>query len=469
MRQTFMIALLLALVAGPSALQAADEPACPLFVLKRTDAGLVIETVPLAEGETKVLPANTQTGVIDVILPVGPGGSASLAQSSEGRLLIARRQGDQIRVTDRTADGKDYTRPPRPISDLARCDVRVSVTAADGTRAAFLIRQNRTVGPDDAGPVMDLFAGKVPLPKGACVVCTDTYPHQAGPEVSGQAPLAFDRYLFVKGQLPGGGAGDLIVDVGGAQTVVSRSFLPDGVEIRESSMVEYSAAGKRMLKYTTGGATGKVATVLGHATLPQLQLGGVVLRDYSVAVMEELPDLFGRPVVGILGIDALARCRTLTVEYPSADRPAGRLVWGDRSAAANREAIELPFSIVSGHLVVRGNVNAADVFFIVDTGAPIPFLDGQAARAANVQPDAASGHTVQGLDEGRAQVMPAVARKLRLGGHEFANVELRIGDLPVFATMRCGGQNAGLLGNSFFQQFQRVQIDFQRRVVRLVP
>ncbi|MCP4247833.1 MAG: hypothetical protein GY778_12360 [bacterium] len=456
------------LMAGGIGDQPGPESGFRLFVLKAGPQGPVIETVSLPEGQTVVLPGDAEGGVIDVILPVGPGGSGSLAQPAPGRMFIARRRAGEVEITQRGADGSEYKRPPRPITDLARYDVRVSVISADGSGRAFLITQNARVESDNAGPVVDLFASKVPVKPGDYVLFTDTYLHESGPAVYGQAPLVYDRHLFATVTLPDGRQGDLIVDIGGAETVLAKSFLPDGAEIVASKMVEYSSAGKRVMKYAPGGATGQVQTVLGHATLPGLKIGDLVVPDLSVAVLERMPDFFGRPVVGILGMDVLSRCEVLSIEYPPATGGTGRLVLGRAAEREANAAVELPYAICSTHLVTRGTLNDVDTFFVLDTGAPGPFLDTATARAAGVTPDQKHATTARGLDEGGVSAAPATVDRLGLGPRTFQNVGVTVGALSAFATMRGRGQNVALLGNSIFAHFGRLEIDFNARVIRLI-
>jgi hypothetical protein len=72
------------------------------------------------------------------------------------------------------------------------------------------------------------------------------------------------------------------------------------------------------------------------------------------------------------------------------------------------------------------------------------------------------------LDEKGADVMRAGPSSLKLGELTFSEVHWRVSELYAFSMMRTADQHGGLLGNSFFQQFARVDIDFERYVVRFV-
>ena len=463
MRARCLLSIVPAILAVSATAQTEDKKDCSVFVLKKTAEGLMIEAVPIAESETKVFVIKPGGENIDVILPVGPGGSGSVAQTAPGGMIIVRRSGDTLRATFRQADGTEYKRPPRKLADLRRHDIRVCVTAADGAQAAFLIEQNRDVRRDLIGPIVDMFAGKIPLNSGDYVVCTDTYRRATGSKVYGKAPFEHDRHLFVKVRLPGGREGDFILDTGGAQSAVVKQFLPPGIEIKKSAMIQYSKGVKRLLDYTPGGATGPILTVLGHAALPELNVGGLRFEDVSVTVMSELPDLFGRPVSGIIGIDLLQRCEVLTLSFAKHE-----LRMSKEPAQRGGRSLELPFSTFSSHLVVKGLIRKQPVHLVLDTGSPNAFLDSQAAKAVGVEIDADKSRAVRGLDEGSSQASPATIPALHLAGRAFRDVDAMVGALPFFAAQRVHGQNVGLLGNAFFKRFDRLEVDFIRHVIRLV-
>lgn len=461
-RRALPTLLALALASLPAVLAAQAEPeSASVFLLKRASSGFEIERVAIAPGGMKVF--DTGDGVIDLIFPPGPGQSAALVEHGDKRLLIVRHGGHELRVKVRSADGSERELPPRTIDDLRRYDIRVNVTGG-GDRAAFLIECNETAH-RDVGPVANLFAGRVPpaVLESGWVVQTDTYLHDAGEPVVGSVDLRVAHWPFVQVTLPDGTSTDFIVDIGAGTSLVARSVLPEEVEIEKASMVEYSAAGKRTLKYAPGGATGAVETIVGLASLEHLRLGGLEVPDVTADVIDELPDFIPRSVGGILGMDVLRRTHRLVL---SLDKTAA-LKFG---AAAQRggSAIELPFAFVSTHLVVEGAANGTPVFFILDTGAPSTHLDASAARAAHVRGDEAKADKTRGLDEGSATVMPGTIGRLTLGGWTVEEVPCRISELVPFDQLRSEDQHVGLLGNDFLSRFDRIEIDFSARKVRFV-
>lgn len=463
--------LLLVCLASPTASgiarDHAAEPACPVFLLKRGHDSFEIEKVMVASGETRPFVSDPKTGIVDVILPVGPGGSGNIAQTQGALRILVHCAEGTITVTSRSADGKEWQRPARRLSELAAEDIRVNVSDASGVGGAFLISGYADVRPDDIGPVMDLFSGMVPLHTGDYSIFTDTYNRSGGSPVEGASPLALDRYPFVRVRLENGKELDFLVDIGAVTTVVARKHLPDGATVREASMVQYSGKGKKLLKYTPGGATGAVESVVGQATLSRVQVGGLRFENAVLDVLQEMPDFFGRPVAGILGMDLLRRCSVLSLGFAGDGRPDPLLRMSSKSGQPG-SGLEVPFSVVKGHLVVKGSIGDETVRFILDTGAPRSFLDEQAAKAASITAAEGEAKTGHGLDGGSVEIRRGAPATLQLGGSQFENLAFELSPLPVFASMRVHGQSVGLLGNAFFRRFERIEIDFRSRTVRFV-
>ena len=446
------------------------DEACHTFLIKRGNDGLAIERVDIADGQdnARTFEANQTTGIVDVIMPVGPGGSGSVARFRDQRTITATCTKGELQIVDRSADGKVYERPVRRMEELARYDTRVSVVGADGTLAAFEIRRYDTAATDRIGPVMDMFAGKIPVSDGDHILFTDTYLHAAGSPIAGEAAVEYDRWPLVTATLPDGTTGTFLVDVGAGTTVVAKSFLPKKTKIEKTGMVQYSAAGKQTLKYAPGGATGQVQSVVGQATLPHLNLGGIAVTDVQVDVLSKMPDMFGRPIAGILGLDLMRRTELLTIGYSTTAGAAPFIRLSDRDPSAAGAALELPFAIVKTHVMVKGEVNGKPVHFILDTGAPGPILDASAAKAAEVESDTTTARSGRGLDGGSATITRGSPARLTLAGRTLEDVSFNVSDLSVFSSMRVHGQNVGLLGNAFFARFARMELDFVRRVVRFV-
>jgi len=440
------------------------DPVCyRLFVLKQSEGAVVVEPVDVvtAEGEARRFTCGAETGVIDVILPVGPGGSGSLIRLAERRELSVACRNREIAITEHAAGGKTWQRPLRRLDDLEREETRVSVIGAGALRTSVRLVKTRDVVADEAGGVEDPFEGRVPIAAGDFVVGTETHPCAAGPELEGTAKLEVKGWPFVKATAPDGSERWLVLDLGAGATVLARDFLPADTAIETQSMTEYSGAQKRLLKYAPGGATGAVESIAGAAVLEALEVPELSFEAARVDVMASLPGAFGRPVAGILGLDLLRRARIVSLELDG-EHPRLSLA---HEPSEKPPAFEVPFSIVRSHLVVAGTVNGTTVRFFLDTGSTDSILDEAAAAVANVAWLPSKGTTAGGLDGGSVPIAPAAPTALTLGDRVLEPVAFQVSALATFAPLRVPGQAVGLLGNAFFARFARFSIDFERRVV----
>lgn len=436
-----------------------------LFALRMAEGGVTIEKMALTDGQDLNLFCDSKGGVIDVIFPVGPGGSGSLARFTDERTITAKQSGKEISVLDRARSGRQWQRPARSIDDLHNYDIRVSVISHEGLRKAFLIRGYKDVVADPVNLVVDLFAGKIPTQPGDYLIHTETYETKIDNPRSGKAPLEYNQYLYARGRLANGSEGTFVIDLGAGQTIVAKGFLPAESTISDVGVAQYSSAGKEILKYAPQGATG-TTQVLGSVTLPSFSLGELAFGDVPVAVMPQLPDLGGRHVDGIIGLDLLRRNRFLTIEYGATAPGRGTLRLDSVADETEKTAHTAPFSLINSHLVVETRVNSNPVAAILDTGSPVCFLDTQAANACGVKFDESNAKEVHGLDAGSAAARRGRIGDFRIADRTFPDADAMIGSLPVFAPLRVHNQSVGLLGNSILSRLSRLVIDFSTNQIR---
>ncbi len=74
----------------------------------------------------------------------------------------------------------------------------------------------------------------------------------------------------------------------------------------------------------------------------------------------------------------------------------------------------------------------------------------------------------RGIDGGKVDIKQGKPAELTVAGRSFGPIQPQISALSCFATLRTNKQNAGLLGNSFFARFKRMELDFDRRIARFV-
>lgn len=438
---------------------------CRAYVLRELGNDLSLEAIEIEENGTEVVTSSEKNGVIDVILPVGPGTSGSIVKAADGNMHVLRCQGGALSRQTRNASAETSTSPERKMVDLESSDVRLSVVAGNGKTTTFLISGWSEVR-ENAGPVQNLFGGlPLPLTEDDYILTTETYPRQKATGVKGSFPVEAKGHLFAKGTGPTGSEGWFLIDTGGTRTVVSKSFLSDDAILEKAGMVEYSIRGKRDLDFAPGGATGTVRRVIGVTSLPELRFGDVRFEDVPVLVVDEMPSLFERSVVGIVGIDLLRRAEVVELEIPMDADGTGSLKL--REAPALQSA-GVPFLVANEHLFVEANIAGNDAHMILDSGAPDILLDEQTAKRASISGTAAAT-PVRGLDEGRAESQVGTVSTVRIGEHVLRELPVRIARLVVFDRFRRDDQNLGLLGNRFFGRFERIEIDFSGKVIRFGP
>jgi hypothetical protein len=261
---------------------------------------------------------------------------------------------------------------------------------------------------------------------------------------------------------------EFIVDFAAGATVVAKSALPGSVGIQAVEGVEYTEDGPRRIESTMKGAGGDVSGFLGTAILPELTVGTLLFRDVKVSVLSSLPEFGGHDPAGILGMNLLSSAKLACLTYPDPGN-TGHLRLANESHLDSPESIGIPFTRVGNHLFVTGAVDDAPATFIFDTGARRGHLHPEVARAAGIalRPDDDPGGT-RGLDGKKMETHLAAAAKLRLGEATFSQVPFVVADMPVFRTIGLGA-SAGLLGNTFLDRFDEVEIDFEQEVIRLVP
>jgi hypothetical protein len=435
----------------------------PVFVIQRGPGGIEIVRETLAEGEVRVFGRDVRAGTIDVVLPVGPGESANFVQASDADQIIVRFAGGRITAQVRRANGRTVDLPARDLEDLRRQDIRVSVTVGGGPRKAFVISGYDTVMPDTIGPALNLFAGQLPeaMMRAGAVIQTDTYPHDPAVRACGRAPLERSGYLFARGRRPDGAEAWFIVDLAASESMVARSFVPAGQAIEARSAVEHSASGTRRLPYSPGGATGTIATVAGGTVFPSLAFGELRLSNVDMTVLERMPEGFGRPVAGILGMDVLRGCGQLALDLP-ADTTRATLELSSAPAPGTPTA-ETRFSWVASHVVVLGTLDGARVRWILDSGAPRTVVDSVGAPPLR---SAGGSRALRGLEGPGVHAARARATSLTLGADEHRDVACDVSPLPVFAAFREPGCALGVLGLSELARYRRLEVDFERRVVR---
>lgn len=441
--------------------------AARFFYVERLAGRLELRSGSLAPGATAELPCDPFAGIVDVVLPVGPGQSASLVRPGDRGTFVVSRRGDTLHVALRRPDGTSHARPPRALADLAREETRLSVTGGDGTRGAWVIRGGAVATPDTTGPVANMFAGKLPfrLAGGDWVVQTETWRRPGAPAPRGRLAFTRERWLLAAAVRPDGARGTFVVDLGAGESVVAPGFVPAGQPVVPAKMLEYSLRGDRLLDYQPGGSTGLAPVVKGHTTFPSLAIGGAGVRDFEAQVAE-LPAGLGADVVGILGVDVLRRAARVRLVVPAGEAAAGSLEFDPERPLA-REDGRAAFSWVSSHLVLPGEVAGRAALWIVDSGAPMSFVDPPAVAEEPWTAAARPAPPVQGTGGQPRPASSVTAPSLRVGsGAAWPEAPVRLARLMPFDALRADGRVPALLGVSELARMGALELDFERREAR---
>lgn len=443
---------------------AADDSSVPLFLLTYTQNQYKIEQVSISEGETLTYTTKEQPELIDIILPVGPGGSGAVAQKGLIDKISISYKDESLQKTALLPGGKVSASPPIKLSELHTLSSHLCVTGNDGSSAAFVIDKYQSAHIDSVGPVLDMFRGMVPLNSGDYSLFINTEITTVKHQVKGEIPVDYSgKYLFTKAIGPNGKEGLYAVDIGASVNLMEKACLPTDAAIAEKYMIEYSQSGKRHLKYSPGGATGPVETVDGTATLQEFSIGELHYNNVAFDIMSDLPDLDGCDIDGIIGLDLLKGGRFLTLKFNHKNPSRSKIIMSD-TPPSKKPDFSIPFVSIRKLMYTKALVNNRPVSFILDSGSPDCMLIPNSTTATGLKLSNVEEVTYKGGGGQVAEGKVTAIQSLTVGGKNFKDIPCVVGEL--FALSMLGkGQHGGLLGNSFFSQFSSITIDFEKKEV----
>ncbi len=458
LRRTLLTALLWTL---PNALAFAD---CSLLLLVEREGGVALEPTRIPAGERRAIALRPASGVITFILPLGEGKSADLIRGAGGGSIAAACAGEELTVSVHRADGGVRSLPPVSGSDLARLDLRVNLRRGDGFERAFAVSSYEAVRAAP-GPVLDLFGGRLPLGPDDWAITLEASASAATTAVEGQVSLLFDgEHLFAEGGLRSGRRALFVVDLAAASCVVRLDLLPPGTEVVAVSAVAHESGGAVAADARPVGVSGPVAGPSRRATIPDFVLGDLDFGAVDATVLDSLPQIGGREIGGIVGLDLLRRARVLEIAFDGGEHARLRL-----GGSARLTGPALPFSLADRHLFLSGEVAGRALTLVVDTGAKVSLVGAELSRELALEGLAGPGIELRGLDRQAVVASRARARQLRIAGESFADVAFAV--VPELAALRAWGlePRAAILGNDFWRRFRVLEFDFERSLLRLEP
>jgi len=398
---------------------------------------------------------------VTFVIPWSPGQSGEVIQTARPMTQAVRCQAGTMETTVMEKGAEPRTLPAVETSALKTYRMRVSVTPAEGEATVFILEPDGTVALDTVAPPTDMFQGTIPLEPGDVSVTTETREVVRHSGIEGQARLEKGGpYLLTRLSVPGGGEGDVIVDLGAGSTLLSREMLPPDIKVEALVAEEYGPEGVRTLPGSVGAFGGTVEGI-SRATVPSVDVGGLHFKEARVSVMPELPGIAGRDVKGILGNDLLQRAAVTRISLAGEGR--GRLELSS-SPSTSQPALEVPFSMVGGLIVVEGSIEGLAVPLILDTGARSSIVSEAAARSLQLTPLPEGGDTFRGLDGQAVETWGAVIPTLQLGDGSLDSLHVNVAEAAVLDRMGLPG--GGLLGQNLWEYYSTLEVAWEEEVVR---
>jgi hypothetical protein len=457
-RRTLLAGLLLGLPCNPCF---AD---CSLLLLVERDGTIALEATHFAAGETREILLRPRSDVISFILPFGEGKSSDLVRQAGGGALSAACSGEELTVSVRRADGGVRALPPVSSADLARLELRVNLKRGDGFERAFAVSSYDAIRVA-AGPVLDLFGGRLPLAPGDWAITLEATARDAAPTLEGEVPLRFDgEHLFATARFSDGRSALFVVDLAAPSCAVRRDLLPPGTAVTKVTATAHGAEGDVPADARPVGLSGPVAGPVARAVLSRLALGNVVFDAVEVTVLDGLPPIGGREIGGLVGLDILRRAGVVEIAFEGGEQALLQMRGESRLAAP-----ALPFSVADRHLFLAGEVGGRALSLVVDTGAKVSLIGAPLARELALAAVPGMGVELRGLDRTLVVASRSRAAQLRIGGESFSDVVFAV--LPELAALRSWGlePTAAVLGNDFWGRFRALEFDFRKEVLRLEP
>lgn len=278
--------------------------------------------------------------------------------------------------------------------------------------------------------------------------------------VYGEMQLDYeDGYLLARTQMPDGDEAWFAVDLAVSTSAVVKDLAGDRTMDKPRGSIDPL---QRSVFHFALGGFGVSPEYIGEAKLAQIDAGGLTFPNVNVDVVNTLPDIAGRTIAGIFGVDLLRRAEVAVFMY--GEHP--RLLLKSKARSKVTDVIEIPFRLENDYIVTEGILNDGKVDVLLDTGSPDSYLPVKTLRATGAAAVPNSTREITLLDGSTAKVRRADISSFTLGGTDFDEQLFHLGELPVF-TLLPESSTPILLGNSFFSELRYVQINFTTNTVRL--
>jgi len=440
---------------------------CNFFLIKETTEGVFIEKVKLFDSEMKVFEDKT---LISYVMVFNPGSKSGefIKAGEKLRSISAGLYNGEIRISITNADGSKKEMPSIVVDHAKNMNVRINITGYNGYKTAYRVENYESIKPDQ-GPVIDIFAGLLPISKGDYSMMTETHDASEKGLLTGSSELEIIRnWMVVNCRLPGGKEGKFILDIGAGTTVIESSMIDEEYQIRPFQTVEHSSEGIKISDAVIGGATGTVDNIMGVATLPNLAFGDIIIEDLDVTVLKGFPDgITQYGICGIIGRDILEQaCKMRITKLNDAENASIEFL--ETSSSLKNSDHRLEYNKAGGHLFVDGKIHDVPASFLLDTGAGKLIIDKAYVKKNHIPYELVNDEAsvITGLDGQGVEVNSVQIKNIYIGDIHLPELGFELSDLYIFETMGLENE-AVLLGMEFFNDFSIVLFDFEEKNVHL--
>ena len=437
-----------------------SEKSIPLIIVKELNDEVVFERLFVKNGKVEEI---TDSSVITIILPISPGKAANFIKPSDRKgVIIVKNNNGRYDITFKSQDGKEKSFPYPSYETLRTFQIRVNIINGKGYKQAFIIDDYDRIKEDD-GPVLDIFAGLIPLEANDYSITLETKIVSSTEKMSGSVPFVkIDEWIIVEAKLPNGKTGRFILDTGGSGGIVlKQNVLPENTEISELKAVAYSGEGSSEEKGQMIAADGAIGdnNFLGIAKLSSFVLGDIKLSDLNVSVLKEFPEFVEKHnIIGIVGINILKRAEIMRIEHINRDNGVVKFLSLDKNQSGSHD-YSFSLNTASNLLFLNGTIQDTPVDFLVDIGARRSIISTGIVQNNNFI-YSATDDAIVGIGGKKTDAVKGNFPEVKIENEKFKNFPFII-SANLFATKAMGLEKSGaLLGMSFYSNFSTMEIDF---------
>ncbi|MBE2218649.1 MAG: aspartyl protease family protein [Ignavibacteria bacterium] len=438
----------------------AQTSSVSVFLLKKSDTGLEIEKISIAENETEVFVCGESEGCITLILPVSAGTSGDFVKAGNKSVMIARFTEGKLKISVQKPDGTQKELLSKTPEELSRFDIKVNVISTD-VKKVFKISGYEKAEADDSSPVIDMFQGNIPMNPGDYSITTEITDAEKSMKLEGVFDIRHHGgYYFTELVLNNSQKVNAVIDLAAAQSFLTRSAVPEGVNTFKTSSSMISADGSESVESSLSGFGGSL-TGLEACSITESSLGSIKTGNWTYYVIDSLKTVDGVKIEAIIGLDILRNADFITMQIPAEQN--GKCFLSSKSMLKEPEET-IPFTLSQGHIFFKGLVNGTESSFLLDSGSPFCIFPMSTAKMFNV--NTTTGKKIFGADGNEIKTETGSIENITIGSIGIKNIDCLFTDSPIFAKYGLES-NGGLIGTSLLNMLQLLEIDLTSQVLRI--